>query len=376
MPENIKKRADGRYVLRYQDKFFYGRTQKEVLKKRDDYKIMVAKGLRDDSLSFYDYAMRWLPVEKASVSEASYKQYAHILNSFVQYFGDIKLKNITSLHIKDFYNSISNLSTSSIKTYTSTIKSIFASAVNDGMMLRDPCFGVTAPSGTSGTHRSLARWEIKVISSMTDHEMYPFIMTMLFAGLRRGEALALRIDRDVDFKQSTLTVREAVSYNGNQPILGSPKTEAGYRTIPLFAPLRNTLYGKSGLLLYQDGNPLQHATETYMRTRYKRFISDAETQLNGMTKKQYEQSQTDITNLTPALLTQWRSLNIRMHDFRHTFCTMLYNANVDLKTAQKWLGHSDTKMILNIYAHITEEHERQQALSVAQNINDSLTTLM
>ena len=74
MPENIKKRADGRYVLRYQDKFFYGRTQKEVLKKRDDYKIMVAKGLRDDSLSFYDYAMRWLPVEKASVSEASYKQ--------------------------------------------------------------------------------------------------------------------------------------------------------------------------------------------------------------------------------------------------------------------------------------------------------------
>ena len=38
--------------------------------------------------------------------------------------------------------------------------------------------------------------------------------------------------------------------------------------------------------------------------------------------------------------------NVRSHDFRRTYCTMLYDAGIDLKTAQAWMGHADEKMIL------------------------------
>ena len=50
---------------------------------------------------------------------------------------------------------------------------------------------------------------------------------------------------------------------------------------------------------------------------------------------------------------------IRCHVFRHTYRTMLYEAGIDLKTAQRWMEHVDEKKILRIYAHLTERQEQK-----------------
>lgn len=368
--QSLKKRSDGRYELKYNNKHFYGKTQKEAYAKRDAYINLLNKGMRQisEKITFADYAFEWLPIKKAHVSNPTYNQYAYILNLFSESYGSYLLKNITSLHITDFYNSIQNMSKSSIAVYCSTIYSIFENAVHDGLILRNPCYNVSKPTGTSGTHRNLDDWEKKLIVSMTDHELYPFVMAMLFAGLRRGEALALNIDRDVDFVNDTITVREAVYYTTNQPILKSPKTNAGLRTIPLFKPLKNVLQGKHGLLFYQDNDPLRHATKTVITKKYSSFISSCETKLNGVSKRWYGKTKEQKAMLKDGALPAWKTFNVRMHDFRHTFCTMLYTSGVDIKTAQKWLGHADTTMILKIYAHLTQEHEKEQALNTAKTL--------
>ena len=56
-------------------------------------------------------------------------------------------------------------------------------------------------------------------------------------------------------------------------------------------------------------------------------------------------------------------VTIRPHDLRHTYCTMLRDAGVDMKQAMIWLGHSDEKMILRIYDHAGE---RRAATSIKQ----------
>ena len=38
---------------------------------------------------------------------------------------------------------------------------------------------------------------------------------------------------------------------------------------------------------------------------------------------------------------------------------MLYEAGIDLKTAQRWMGHAEEKMILRIYAYLTERQEQK-----------------
>jgi len=48
---------------------------------------------------------------------------------------------------------------------------------------------------------------------------------------------------------------------------------------------------------------------------------------------------------------------IRCHDFRGTFCTMCYEADVPIKTLQKWMGHTDPTVLMKFYAKLTEEKE-------------------
>ena len=37
--------------------------------------------------------------------------------------------------------------------------------------------------------------------------------------------------------------------------------------------------------------------------------------------------------------------------FRHTFCTNMANAGMDLKSLQYLMGHSDAGVTMNVYAH-------------------------
>lgn len=41
--------------------------------------------------------------------------------------------------------------------------------------------------------------------------------------------------------------------------------------------------------------------------------------------------------------------------FRHNYATMLYYAGVDLKEAQRLLGHSSIKITLEVYTHLASE---------------------
>ena len=41
------------------------------------------------------------------------------------------------------------------------------------------------------------------------------------------------------------------------------------------------------------------------------------------------------------------------HMLRHTYATMLYDASVDIKSAQYFLGHASIELTLSIYTHLT-----------------------
>lgn len=45
---------------------------------------------------------------------------------------------------------------------------------------------------------------------------------------------------------------------------------------------------------------------------------------------------------------------IKVHGFRHTHASLLFEAGATLKEVQSRLGHSDIKTTMNIYTHITQ----------------------
>ena len=53
----------------------------------------------------------------------------------------------------------------------------------------------------------------------------------------------------------------------------------------------------------------------------------------------------------------WKDGELRTHDLRHTFCTMLFDAGVDVKRAQYLMGHKDTMVTMKIYTHLSDERK-------------------
>lgn len=84
-----------------------------------------------------------------------------------------------------------------------------------------------------------------------------FAMVMLYAGLRRGEALALDIDKDVDFENGVIHVRHSLRAEHSSCVIVQPKTKEGIRDVPLFLPLRKALTGKHGnIFTPKDGKKM------------------------------------------------------------------------------------------------------------------------
>lgn len=106
---------------------------------------------------------------------------------------------------------------------------------------------------------------------------------MLYAGLRRGEALAVDVDRDVDRINHVLYVREAVRYDSNQPIVDDTKTKAGVRAVPIVSTLQRILEPMRGLLAPSDAGVLM--SESAFTSAWNSYCTAIETRLNGHHKR-------------------------------------------------------------------------------------------
>jgi integrase len=370
--QTLKQRADGRYICRCDGRYFLGKTQKEALAARDAYKLEKAQGLKSEArgVTLNAYAAKWLPIAKANVSKNTYNEYARMLNVFISHFDSVQLQSICSTDVAADFSHLQNKSKSYIHKYTQLVTALFRSAREDGLLVRSPVTkSVAVPEGSKGTHRALEEWErALIVASIGKHDFSAAAMLMLYAGLRRGEMLAFNIDRDVDFKRGTLQIREAIVFENNRPVLTDPKTEAGVRTIPLFAPLRAALEGKHGLVLpTQDGS---YMSKTGFRRKWNSYLLFLEEMQNsGRNRRWYGQTSKDQATIAAGgQLQPWKEVHIQTHDFRHTFATMLWEASVDLKTAMKWMGHADQTMILKVYAHLTDRKEEEAALKMAKQM--------
>lgn len=365
--KTYKRRADGRYRIMHDGIAFYssiGGPLSEVQAKIRQYEVDKANGLRVemDGVTVAEYAARWLPIHRHETSTKAYNNYAAMLERFIRHCGErMRMRDVTKSDIKDFYNSLEKYSASHIKKHVQTISAMFRDAVEDGVIQRSPCYNVKAPEGTVGTHRPLEPWERDFIHQMADeHRFGVAAMLMLYGGLRRGEALAFNIDRDVDFDAGRIYVREAVSFaEGIRGTVKEPKTDAGIRSIPLFDPLRKVLEGKHGLAVSQtDGSRM---TLSSFDRAWESYIYQIEKQMNGFPRRW-------------ANGREWKRFTVRTHDFRHSFCTMICDAGVDIKTAMKWMGHSDAKMIQKIYDHVMKERElaaeQKTALQVQKMLDE------
>ena len=103
-------------------------------------------------------------------------------------------------------------------------------------------------------------------------------------------------------------------------------------------------------------------SESAFDRKYQSYIVFLERELNGCPRRWYGKTKEHKAMLAAGKeLPPWQELDIRCHDFRVTYCTMCYEAGVPIKTLQVWMGHADTKLIMEVYTKLTQEKEQADA---------------
>lgn len=350
-------RSDGRYMYRYTDirgnrKCIYAQTLNELREKEQ----LIQRDLQDGidyakgSITVLELVERYI-AQRQGVRYNTKVGYNFVLNLLKKEdFAYRQIKDIKPSDAKQWFIKLHDdgYKYSSITTVRGALRLAFEMAVEDDIVRRNPfSFRVVdVVPNDSVTRKALSQEEKEkyleyVLGDKCHRKYYDEIVILLGTGLRISELYGLT-KSDIDFKERRIRVERQLTRTRNcEYYIKKPKTDSGER----FIPMDDTVYqafqnvfknhntpkvemlidGCSGFLfLDKDGKPkvaghLEHAM--------KRIVDN------------YNKSHDDkLPSITP-------------HVLRHTFCTEMANAGMEIKSLQYLMGHADAYTTLNTYTH-------------------------
>lgn len=155
---------------------------------------------------------------------------------------------------------------------------------------------------------------------------YKPIMIAINTGMRLGEIVGLKWE-DVDFENRVIKVCRNITYHKGKYIESLPKTNSGYRTIPI----NEVFYD------YLKKNEIDN--KNY-------FI---------VTNKIQTKNQRTIEKTAEKLCKKLGIEYVGFHSFRHSFATKLLKVSQDFKSIAQIMGHSNISITQEIYNHPSEE---------------------
>ena len=250
---------------------------------------------------------------------------------FIPYFGRSPISGITVARVSGYMTEKlgQDLSPKTVNNHLNFLHGVFAFAVKRDLAASNPVSGVDRPrpDGPNPDIRFLDRGELEALMQGARDERFgptdrAVFLTAATAGLRQGELLALRW-QDVDFKAGVIRVRR----NFTRGQWGTPKSRRASRAVPMGNRLAHQLRGHSLNSAFSGDSELVFPhpelgtvlDASRLRLRFKTALA-----CMGLP-------------------------DLRFHDLRHTYGTLMAGVGTPLRMLQEWMGHRDYKTTL-IYA--------------------------
>lgn len=353
---------------------FYGYTRTEALQKRDLYKREKEQGLAHGEriTTVNEWIDRWQKSYSVNVSD-----YAPYINRLKKDLGKKPVRSVSEADLVQSLSAYAGKSSSSALKYRMILKQIFHKAKKNRLIPEDPAEDLLLPEDvTTGTHRALAPWESEcILNNWSIYHAGRWAMLMLLCGLRRGEMVALDWDA-IDLEHRKLTVKASASMRGKvTTVKDRTKTKAGARILPICEPLYQMLSQvpqeeRTGPVCRsaKGGRITQSSVDRCWKTycnMMTRILNGEEPDQRGrrwdcVRDKYYVPDKEDDERVIFSCLP---------HDLRHTYATALYDAGVDIKSAQYYLGHDDVNMTINLYTHLSKIKENEARSSLVNYLD-------
>jgi len=321
------------YYLRYtyQAKEVKESTKTDVYEKACRIRDVFEAQLNNEEIDLYnkDMFFRDLANEyidnyaKVYLEKRTWKGYISQLKTIMCYFGSKPIKVLDEFAIEQLIRDLQSqrgFMKATINRYLALLSGIFKYAVKRKYIRRNPVKDVPRfkESDTSKDFKYFLDDEVKRILDACSPAFKPFVMTAVYAGLRRGELIGLQWN-DINFENNSITV--ARSYDK------VPKSKK-VRVVGLHSDLKEQLLqhkalsngsiyvfpGKSGRMM----NDFRHQWKMTLERAGVRYLI--------------------------------------FHDLRHTFATKFLKSGNSEAELRELLGHSSFQTTRR-YTHLANEHK-------------------
>lgn len=332
-------------------------SPRAIKKAITEFEIEVATSspIDTNNLKYREAVALWLENHVSHLSFQSQKAYQQNIQAALDFFGEMKLKDLKKFHIVEFMNHLTEDDVKSADYKMRVNRLMLQKMVEWDLMPENVAKTVKKKKQQKKEMLFYDVNEVKRLFEMLEGAMPKHRMavkTAVLSGMRLGEILGLTME-NVNFADNTITVKHTLVHDTKKDIyyLGDPKNKKT-RIIPMpddyMKELRKYInevkkirmaYGSEWkgiegmdlIFCRPDGYP--HLPQTFL----KYFIEF--TEKHGLKR-------------------------IRFHDLRHTHASLLLSNGVNIKVIQERLGHSTITLTMDTYSHLTKENEQEAVIKL------------
>ena len=309
-----------------------------------------------ENIYFTDYLENWLNSIKAGLQPSTMRGYSiNVKRVIVPYFKpkNILLNELKARHIQEFYTyclTEKKVNPNTVIRYHANIRKCLQTALKQELVLSNQADLVDKPKKKVYVAKVLSISKLltllKSIES-THLELPTFFST--YYGLRRGEAAGL-LWSNIDFKNKKIIIGNTLIEGENKELLNrkSLKTKSSYRTLELIPEVEKFLL---------EVKEKQEKNKKLFKSSYNYKYND-----NICVKENGDLIKLDyITKKFKEITRKLGYDDVHFHCLRHSFATNMYDAGMDMKELQMWLGHSSISTTMDLYLHFLEKRIKESA---------------
>ena len=285
---------------------------------------------------------------------------AHILNTDI---GKCKLSELKSDDLQMVYNDMTKdgYNAKTVRHVFILINMALKKAVKLRYIDENANDFVTLPKKKRFEGKALTAEEARIIfENAKEEKLYPIVALTLCTGMRKGEVMALKWeninfrDRELHVEGNLCRVRESNAGGRSKYVdkVLEPKSAKSIRTVPLTEKAMEALL-------------IQKQRQDEIKEKYKGVYDDQGfvfTEVDGSLLRQK-----GFMEEYHAFLKKYGISDIRFHDLRHTFATLLFEEGESAKVIQELLGHSTITITMDIYTHVSQKGKKA-AVSKLDNL--------